>query len=84
MLEHVVTQLHKNCLRMSFLVKTRRGGQFEKGVGLSEIFVCMVRSLSQKVILIFQMHKTHLKSLVFEILFMGYYSSTFYLFDCKV
>ena len=31
----------------------------------------------------FQMHKTHLKSFVFEILFIGDYSSTFYLFDGK-
>ena len=29
----------------------------------------------------FQMHTTHLKSFVFEILFIGDYSSTFYLFD---
>ena len=32
----------------------------------------------------FQMHKTHLKSFAFEILFIGDYSSTFYLFDNKV
>ena len=32
----------------------------------------------------FQMHKTHLKSFVFEILFIGDNSSTFYLFDGKV
>ena len=32
----------------------------------------------------FQMHKTHFKSFVFEILFIGDYSSTFYLFDGKV
>ena len=32
----------------------------------------------------FQMHKTHLKSFLFEILFTGDYSSTFYLFDGKV
>ena len=31
----------------------------------------------------FQMHKTHLKSFVLEILFIGDYSSTFYLFDAK-
>ena len=30
------------------------------------------------------MHKTHLKSFVFEILFIGDYSSTFYLFYGKV
>ena len=29
----------------------------------------------------FQMHKTHLESFAFEILFLGDYSSTFYLFD---
>ena len=32
----------------------------------------------------FQIHKTHLKSFAFEILFFGDYSSTFYLFDGKV
>ena len=32
----------------------------------------------------FQMRKTHLKSFVFEILFIGNYSSTFYLFDGKI
>ena len=32
----------------------------------------------------FQMHKTHLKGFVFEILFIGGYSSTFHLFDGKV
>ena len=32
----------------------------------------------------FQMHKTHLKGSVFEILFIGDYSSTFHLFDGKV
>ena len=32
----------------------------------------------------FQMHKTHLKSFVFEILFMGDYNSTFYLFDGEI
>ena len=32
----------------------------------------------------FQMHKAHLKSFVFEILFTRDYSSTFYLFDGKV
>ena len=32
----------------------------------------------------FQMHKTHLKSFVFEILFIGDCSSTFYLFDGEV
>ena len=32
----------------------------------------------------FQMHKTHLKSFVFEIFFIGDYSSTFYLFEVKV
>ena len=31
-----------------------------------------------------QMHKTHLKSFVFEILFIADYSSTFHLFDDKV
>ena len=30
------------------------------------------------------MHKTHLNSFVFEILFIGGYSSTFYLFDGNV
>ena len=32
----------------------------------------------------FQMHKTQLKSFVFEILFIGHYSFTFCLFDGKV
>ena len=32
----------------------------------------------------FQMHKTHLKSFVFEFLFIGNYSSTFCLSDDKV
>ena len=32
----------------------------------------------------FQMHKTYLKSLIFEILVIGDYNSTFYLFDGKV
>ena len=32
----------------------------------------------------FQMQKTHLKSFVFEILFVGNYISTFYLSDDKV
>ena len=31
----------------------------------------------------FQMHKIHLKSFVFAILFIGYNSSTFYLLDGK-
>ena len=31
----------------------------------------------------FQMYKTHIKSFVFEILFIGDFSSTFYLLDGK-